>query len=355
MNNRHAVIMAGGAGTRLWPLGRRERPKQFLPLVDERSLLKASAERLDGLLPNDQIHIVAGTDQRDAAEKAFGMMGDRFIAEPEGRNTSPCIGLACQWLVHHDPSAMVAILPADHWITDEPIFRNTLERAFELATVSGRIVTIGIVPTHPSTGYGYLQLDGEEDDRGVPLKAFIEKPGAIQATNMLTAGGYLWNAGMFVARAQTLLDEIERQMPTTGKALKTIGAAINRANYDTILEQNYSKCEAISIDYGVMENAQDVWAVPGRFGWSDVGSWDALGDVRPRDAQGNATKGEAALIDCTNCVVDAAPGITVAAADLEGYVISATKDAVLVLPRRSSQRVKELLSALIEEGREDLK
>ena len=139
MNNRHAVIMAGGAGTRLWPLGRRERPKQFLPLADERSLLRASAERLEGLLPEEQVHIVAGADQRDEAEKAFGVMGDRFIAEPEGRNTAPCIGLACQWLVHRDPSAMVAILPADHWITDEPIFRSTLERAFELARVSGRV------------------------------------------------------------------------------------------------------------------------------------------------------------------------------------------------------------------------
>ena len=355
MNNRHAVIMAGGAGTRLWPLGRRERPKQFLPLVDERSLLKASAERLEGLLPQNHVHIVAGADQREAAEITFGAMGDRFIAEPEGRNTAPCIGLACQWLVHHDASAMVAILPADHWITDEPIFRQTLQTAFELAAVSGRIVTIGIVPTHPSTGYGYLQLDGEEDDRGVPLRAFIEKPGAVQATQMLTAGGYLWNAGMFVARAQTLLDEIERQMPETSQALKAIGAAINTTDYNAVLEKYYGKCKAISIDYGVMENAHDVWAVPGRFGWSDVGSWDALGDVRPRDAQGNATKGEAALIDCTNCVVDAEPGITVAAADLEGYVISATKDAVLVLPRRSSQRVKELLSALIKEGREDLK
>ena len=174
MNNRHAVIMAGGAGTPV-ALGRRERPKQFLPLVDERSLLRASAERLEGLLPEEQVHIVAGADQRDEAEKAFGVMGDRFIAEPEGRNTAPCIGLACQWLVHRDPSAMVAILPADHWITDEPIFRSTLERAFELR-VSGRIVTIGIVPTHPSTGYGYLQLDGEEDDRGSPCAPLSRSP-----------------------------------------------------------------------------------------------------------------------------------------------------------------------------------
>jgi mannose-1-phosphate guanylyltransferase len=355
MSNRHAVIMAGGAGTRLWPLGRRERPKQFLPLVDERSLLKASAERLDGLLPVDQIHIVAGSDQQEEAEKAFGLMGDRFIAEPEGRNTAPCIGLACQWLVHRDPSAMVAILPADHWITDEPVFRSTLNQAFELAAVPGRIVTIGIVPTHPSTGYGYLQLDGEEDDRGVPLRSFIEKPAATEAARMLTTGGYLWNAGMFVARAQTLLDEIDRQMPPTGQALKTIAAAIGTPSYDDVLSRAYKDCQAISIDYGVMEKASDVWAVPGRFGWSDVGSWDALGEVRPRDDHGNATKGQTVLLDCSNCVIDAEPGITVAAADLEGYVISATKDAVLVLPRRSSQRVKELLSALISGGREDLK
>jgi len=250
---------------------------------------------------------------------------------------------------------MVAILPADHWITDEPAFRSTLEQAFDLASVPGRIVTIGIVPTHPATGYGYLQLDGEEDERGVPLRAFIEKPAATEAAHMLTTGGFLWNAGMFVARAQTLLDEIDRQMPKTGHALKAIAAAIGTSNYADVLADQYPNCQAISIDYGVMEKASDVWAVPGRFGWSDVGSWDALGEVRPRDDHGNATKGQTVLLDCSNCVVDAEPGMTVAAADLEGYVISATKDAVLVLPRRSSQRVKELLSALVSDGREDLK
>ena len=355
MANRHAVIMAGGAGTRLWPLGRRQRPKQFLPLVDDRSLLRASGERLDGLVSMDQVHVVAGTDQRDEAEEAFGPMGDRFIAEPEGRNTAPCIGLACTWLVHEDPNAMVAILPADHWITDEPAFRRALDRAFELATVAGRIVTVGIVPSQPATGYGYLQLDGEEHEGGVPLKAFVEKPNQTEATRMLAAGGYLWNAGMFVARARTLLEEINRQMPATGEALARIGAAIGTGDYDRVLVEAYHDCEATSIDYGVMENAQDVWAVPGRFGWSDVGSWDALGEVRQADTAGNSTRGAVELLDCSNCVIDAAEGVTVAAADLDGLVISVTKDAVLVLPRRSSQRVKELLSALVAEGREDLR
>lgn len=355
MQSRHAVIMAGGAGTRLWPLGRSDRPKQFLPLVDERSLLKASGERLVGLIDNDKIHVVAGADQRADGELAFGPMGTRFIAEPEGRNTAPCIGLACAWLVHADPHAMVAILPADHWITDEAGFRSSLEVAFRLASVSGRIVTIGIVPTQPATGYGYLQLDGEEDERGVPLRGFIEKPGAAEATRMVATGGYLWNAGMFVARAQTLLDEIDRQMPQSGQALARIASAIGSDDYDRVLAEQYGNCEAISIDYGVMEQARDVWAVPGRFGWSDVGSWDALGEVRPNDEHGNATKGQAVLLDCSNCVIDVAPGITVAAADLDGFVISATEDAILVLPRRSSQRVKELLLKLVDEGREDLK
>ena len=355
MQNRHAVIMAGGAGTRLWPLGRRDRPKQFLPLVDERSLLKASGERLAGLIDSDKIHVVAGADQRADAERSFGVMGERFIAEPEGRNTAPCIGLACSWLVHRDPHAMVAVLPADHWITDEAGFRASLEVAYRLAAVPGRIVTIGIVPSQPATGYGYLQLDGEEDERGVPLRAFIEKPGAAEAARMVATGGYLWNAGMFVARAQTLLDEIAKQMPQSGRALARIQAAIGSEDYDQVLREQYANCEAISIDYGVMEKAGDVWAVPGRFGWSDVGSWDALGEVRPSDERGNSSKGHTVLLDCSNCVVDAAPGITVAAADLDGFVISATEDAILVLPRRSSQRVKELLLKLVAEGREDLK
>jgi mannose-1-phosphate guanylyltransferase/mannose-6-phosphate isomerase len=355
MSSRHAVIMAGGAGTRLWPLGRRSRPKQFLPLVDgERSLLKASGDRLHGLIPEQQIHVVAGTEQKKDAEVAFGAMGARFIAEPEGRNTAPCIGLACAWLLRADPDAMVAILPADHWIKDEDQFRSTLARAFDVAAVSGRIVTIGIVPDHAATGFGYLQLDGEENDHGVPLSAFIEKPSGTEAKRMLAAGGYLWNAGMFVARARTLLEEISRQMPSTGKALKRIAEAMGSDSYDEVLVREYANCEAISIDYGVMENAADVWAVPGRFGWSDVGSWDALGEVRANDDQGNAVKGSAVMLDCTNCVVDVADGVTVALADLDNMVVSVTSDAVLVLPRGSSQRVKELLGALVKKGREDL-
>ena len=354
MKRRHAVIMAGGAGTRLWPLGRRHRPKQFLPLVDERSLLRASGERLEGLIDSAHIHVVAGAEQRADAEAAFSGLAERFIAEPEARNTAPCIGLACITLLRQDPAALVAILPADHWVTDDQLFRAALDKAFLLADQPGRIVTVGIVPTQPATGFGYLELDGEEDDRGVPLRAFIEKPQPAEAARMLATGGYLWNAGIFIARAQTFVDEISRQMPATGAALTRIAAALGSAEYDAVLRRQYGRCEAISIDYGVMENATDVWAVPGRFGWSDVGSWDSLGSVRARDHDGNAVKGHAVLLDCRDCVVDVAPGITVAAADLSGMVISATEDAVLVMPRGSSQRVTELLTSLSADGRRDL-
>jgi mannose-1-phosphate guanylyltransferase len=340
--HRVAVIMAGGRGARLWPAGGELKPKQFLALVDERTLLQATSERIAPLIPQTRQFVVAGHDQQALVRADLPGLDERLILEPEGRNTAPCIGLSAVHVLAADPQAVVAVLPADHWVTDEVGFCAVLDRAFELAQVPGRIVTVGITPTRAHTGFGYLQLSGPADPAGVPLNRFVEKPDGASAARMVGDGEHLWNGGIFVALAQTLLDEIERQLPATGDALAAIAQSLGSEAYASTLEARYRACDRISIDHGVMEAARDVWCVPADVGWSDVGNWDALGHARGGDEAGNSVVGSATLIDTTNCVVDAADGITVSAIGIDGLVVVATANQVLVTARADCEKVREL-------------
>jgi len=340
--HRVAVIMAGGRGARLWPAGGELKPKQFLALVDQRTLLQATSERIAPLIPLPRQYVVAGCDQQDLVRADLPGLGERLILEPEGRNTAPCIGLSALHVLAADPQAVVAVLPADHWVTDEAEFCAVLERAFDLAEAAGRIVTVGITPTRAHTGFGYLQLSAPAQSAGVPLRRFVEKPDAAHAARMVADGEHLWNGGIFVARAQTLLDEIERQLPATGAALAAIGQSLGSEAYAPTLEARYRECDRISIDHGVMEGASEVWCVPADVGWSDVGNWDALGQARGVDDAGNSVVGSAALIDTTNCVVDAADGITVSTIGIDGLVVVATANQVLVAARDDCEKVRQL-------------
>jgi mannose-1-phosphate guanylyltransferase len=255
----------------------------------------------------------------------------------------PCVGLGAAHALAADPQALVAVLPADHWVLDEAGFSAALSRAFELAEVPGRIVTVGITPTRPHTGFGYLHLSAPADPAGVALRGFVEKPDAVTAERLIADGEHLWNGGIFVARAQTLLDEIGRQLPASGRALALIGARIGRPDYRATLDAHYPDCARISIDHGVMEGALDVWTVPADVGWSDVGNWDALGAARGADSAGNSVTGSATLIDTTNCVIDAADGITVSVVGIDGLVVVATGDRVLVSARDQCEKVRQLV------------
>lgn len=350
----HPVIMAGGSGTRFWPLSRRARPKQFLPLVSEDPLLVDTLARLPPLASSDDTFVVCGPSHADQVRELLPTVpGAQVLVEPQARNTAPAIGLAALHVAHRDPKGILAVLPSDHHIGNPTRFREVLAEAATVAS-EGFLVTIGIQPTHPETGYGYVQLGGALDGLGEArrVQRFVEKPDLTRAKEYLADGGYVWNAGIFVLRADVILSQIDKHLPGLSRALAAIRPAIGTAGYDAVLEANFGLSEATSIDYGVMERASEIACVPGDFGWSDVGSFAALPDVREADASGNVTEGNALLVDSEGCVVVGAEGSErlVAAVGVRDLVIVDSGDVLLVLPRDKAQDVRKIVDALQKRG-----
>ncbi len=350
---RHVVILAGGSGTRLWPASRRSRPKQFLPLgkrTDE-SLIAATARRVAG----NSVWVVTAADQVPLVRAALPALApDSIIAEPAARNTAAALGLAAVHLVHRDPDAIMGALPADQHVADEDGFARVAAEAFDLAARKDVIVTVGIVPTHPETGFGYLQVGAPVDGNAREVARFVEKPDRATAEAYLASGDYLWNGGMFFVRARRLLDDIARLMPETGQVLDAIARALDNspAEAEKVTAARYPGVPKISIDYGVMEKTTGVVTIPGDFGWSDVGSWTALADYRPADDAGNVVQGNAVLCDAAGNVVVSDPDCAVALVGVRDLVVVQSGDAVLVVPRDRAQDVRDAVAALDAAGLE---
>ncbi len=357
----HALIMAGGTGTRLWPLSRRAHPKQLLKLVGDNSMFEHAVARLSPLLPLEQVHVVARADLIDAlSAQVPALPGDNFVVEPEGRGTAPAIGLGAIHLLERDPEAVMAVLTADHYIADVPAFQRALSAAETLAH-DGYLVTLGIKPAFPSTGYGYIEQGAQarvvKGQTAYEVEAFTEKPDGRTATAMVASGAYAWNSGMFIWRADQILSEFERQMPRFHGQLMEIAAALGTADYENVLARVWPQVSKQTIDYGIMEGADDVLLLPVEIGWSDVGSWASLFDVRPLDADGNILLGEHAAIDTTDTLVygeSRRDERFVATIGVDNLVIVDTPDALLICRRGREQDVKTLVNRLRDEGREAL-
>jgi len=355
---RHAIIMAGGSGTRFWPASRRTRPKQLLPLGGESPLLRRTFERVRPLVPPERIWVVTTAGLAAAVAALLPELPrDRLLLEPTGRDTAPCCGYAAVAARAADPEAVCLVLPADHVIADEAGFRAAAAAGLEWVEREGGLLTFGVRPTRPETGYGYLRLGERAGEvAGHPvhrLERFVEKPDEETARRYLADGGYLWNAGMFAWRAGDLLGEIARQLPELASGLETIAGALGGASERAVLERVYPELPRISVDYGVMEGARRLWTVPVAFGWSDVGSWLAAWEASPRDGEGNACRGRVLAVDCRDSAFFA-DGPAVVAVGLERVAVIATPDAVLVLPLPASQRVKEVVEELGRRGWDDL-
>lgn len=349
---RHVVVMAGGSGTRFWPASRRDRPKQFLSLASDRPLLAATVDRVLPTFPPDRIWVVTNEATAAATREMLPVLpADRVLGEPEGRDTAACVGWAATVLRRHDPDAICLVLPADHVIADESRFRSALGAAGDWVETHGGLLTFGIVPTRPETGYGYLQIGSRSAHQGAfavhALDRFVEKPDAERAARYLESGDYLWNSGMFAWRATDLLAEIERQLPVLAAGLARLGKSDGDAQ--RLLAQVYPSLPRVSVDFGVMEGAERCWTIPVDFGWSDVGSWPALVEVLSADASGSVQRGRVVALDATDCVL-VADGPAVAAVGVRGLVVVATADAVLVVPRDQAQRVKEVVAVLADRG-----
>ncbi len=344
-----AVVMAGGRGTRFWPWSREQRPKQFLPLAGAEPLLRQTVLRLQPDYPPERVFIVTTAVLAEATRTLLPELPpENVLVEPEGRNTAPCLALALVELEARFPEATMAVLSADHFIGDEAAFRADLALAAAHADREGNLVTFGIPPTYPETGYGYIETAGSGPV--LQVQAFREKPPVEQAMAYLVSGRHYWNAGMFVWTLRDLRSGLQAHAP---ECLAPLDAWAARGRTPEELPAAYGTLPRISIDYALMEKSRNVSVVPASFRWSDVGSWPALSEFTPKDAAGNAVQGNALLLDSCNCSVFA-EGRLVAGTGLRDLIIVETHDAVLVCPRERAQDVKQIVDRLQAEGRQDL-
>ncbi|HEX5657402.1 MAG TPA: mannose-1-phosphate guanylyltransferase [Polyangiales bacterium] len=339
--------MAGGVGTRFWPLSRAARPKQLLPLGgSDSSLLRETQRRIAPLIAPERTFVVCSELLAEQTRAELPELPpENILAEPLGRNTAPCVGWATSVIARIDPEAVVVVLPADHHIADERGYLSVLETAVKAAR-DGDMVTVGIKPTRPETGYGYVELGEELAPQVYRARRFVEKPDQERAQQFLAAGRFLWNSGMFFFRADIMLAAVRQHLPSLGEMLSKYDEAAKRGEELALVRDTYASLPNISIDHGVMEEAARVAVVPGDFGWSDVGSWTSAWELAPHDAEDNALFGHVVAIDTKGSYVRAREGKVVAVLGLEDIVVVDTEDAVLVMPRSRAQDVRAVVNAL---------
>lgn len=361
IDHTYAVIMAGGGGTRLWPISRRKSPKQMIPLIGERSLFQTTVERLEGLFPTERILVVTVEEQAQALkEQAPSIPGENFILEPKSRGTASVVGLAAAVLRKRDPLPIMVVLPSDHYIRNRDLFYLILRVALDVAE-KDYLVTLGITPTYPSTVYGYIQR-GEMLPEKFAYPAyhalkFKEKPEEAQAREMMVSGDHSWNSGIFVWRVDAILTEFSRQMPDLHTALTKIEAAWGTDQQETVLKAVWPALQNETIDYGVMERAEKVAVLPaGGLEWSDIGNWNSLFDVLLPDEHGNIVFGGHHLsYDTSNSLIyDKSDGRLIVTIGVNDLIIVDTEDALLISRKDQSAKVKQIVSDLKKTDRENL-
>ena len=343
------VILSGGSGTRLWPLSREAYPKQFLPLAGDKSMLQATWQRVAAIATQAPIVVANEAHRFVAAEQLLqvGVQPRAILLEPVGRNTAPAIALAALEALSDGSDPLLLVLASDHVISDEAAFHAAVLAAAP-AAAQGKLVTFGIVPSGPETGYGYIKAEGTDAVR--PVQRFVEKPDLATAQGYVASGDYFWNSGMFLLRASRYLAELERFAPQMATGCRAAFAGAQRdADFIRLDKQAFSAIVGDSIDYAVMEKTADAVVIALDAGWSDVGSWSALRDVSPRDGQGNASRGDVIAIDCNNSY--AYGEHLIAMIGLDDVIVVQTEDAVLVAHADKVQQVKDVVTRLKAEGR----
>ncbi|MGE5193968.1 MAG: mannose-1-phosphate guanylyltransferase [Deltaproteobacteria bacterium] len=360
----HLVIMAGGSGTRFWPESRAARPKQFLKLAGERTLIQEAADRCRPWIPPARVRVVTGAAHAaETAQQLPDIPRENILLEPCGRNTAPCIGLAAWRILETDPDAVLLITPADHLIRPEAEFRTTVEHAVRLIERYPRAsVLLGIEPGYPATGYGYIEK-GEAaagaEAGAARVKAFHEKPALEQAGAFLATGDFYWNSGIFVWRADRIVELLKEFQPAIHEGLERLGARAKFAGWEGAVAEEFPKLPSISIDYGVLEplaarkSAGDgIFVLPATFEWDDVGSWQALPDVLGTDEYGNTISGTSCQIDTEGCVIRSTPDHLLATIGLKDLVVVHTPDATLIAPKGDEAAIRKLVALLKERGYE---
>jgi len=363
--NFYPVILAGGRGTRFWPLSRKRRAKQLLTLDGKQTMIQQTVARLLPLAPARRFWVITNQElQREVARQLPRLPSPQIIAEPVGRNTAPAIGLAAFLLHRHDPAAVIGMFPSDHVISHEERYRGLLKQGIEIAASGENIVVLGIRPTRAETGYGYIETGGASEKPALRVRRFTEKPDPERAAAFLEAGNYFWNSGMFIWSASTLVNALREHLPKTAAILEEIAAAFSTTKFSGVFRRLYPKCENISIDYAVLEPRSEkgeqnsnIFCLPADFGWNDLGSWNALHEYQAAKQQplnGNLISGQGIFtLDAQDNYIYA-PGKFVAAVGVRDVVVVETDDALLITTREKAQDVGKVVKYLDEKKLERL-
>lgn len=353
--------MAGGVGARFWPYGTSKLPKQFLPISDSsETMLQLTIKRLKNIVPIERVFVITNKQYLGLVKKQLPKIPkDNIIGEPVGRNTAPCIGLASTILKQFDEQAKMFVVPADHLIENGDKFTSVVNAGLKFVEENDAIVTLGIVPTYPETGYGYIQYIEDAfyniEDSQIDIfkvKTFAEKPTADVAKVFLESGDFLWNSGMFIFRADVMLQQMEKHLPDLFHAMKKIDKAIHTAKYQKVLEQVFAEIKGISIDYGIMEKAKNVYVIKADFSWSDLGSWDEVYRLKSKDKNNNVVMGDTFIKDSKNNLIMSQKGY-VGVIGADDLIIINTKEGLLVCKKRRSQEVKDIVDYLKRKGLSD--
>ncbi len=347
--------MAGGGGTRFWPLSRQKTPKQLLNLSGRDLMVNETIDRLAMTIPGKNMFIVTNAAQADSMKKATEgrIISEHILSEPSARNTAACIGYAAMEILKKYGDGIMVIAPSDAYIKDWKEFTNVLAAAIEAAEKQDKLVTIGITPTFPATGYGYIKFSDSDAAKAKAVEEFKEKPDLKTAEKYVESGSYVWNSGMFIWKASTIMKHFERLLPDIYADLQKIGQAMGTDEEYSVIEKVYPNIQKISIDYGIMEKSDDVLVVSGEFGWNDVGSWDMLGVLHKADEEGNISVGDVLQIDTENTIVYS-KNMCVTAVGVKDLIIVQSDDAVMVCNKNNAQDVKKIVDALSEQGRNEL-
>ena len=349
----HAVIMAGGTGTRFWPRSTEAKPKQFLNIFGDRTMLQETVDRISKLVPAENVWVITNDRYVDLVQEQLpDVPTHNIVGEAVAKNTAPCVALAAALIKEQDPEGTMVVLPADHVIGQPDNFLSILETAQAKAEDGESLVTIGIKPNHPETGYGYIEFESEtsETHQGLEVKKvtqFREKPDVQTAREFLDSGNFLWNSGMFIWQASTVLKQFETYLPSVYSEVEKLSPAIGSENQKEAIDTFYHGCPSISVDYGIMERAETVFVVPGSFGWNDVGSWRAVYELRDKDENGNVVQTDTAeFARAKKNLVQSDSDKMIALVGVEDLAVVETDNAILVCKLDESQGVKEVVNRL---------
>lgn len=352
---RFEVIMAGGGGTRFWPLSRRRRPKQLLNITGKDIMLNETIKCLDGVVEREDVYVVTNEEQQALMKELIvgGVPFRNILVEPAARNTAPCVLYAAALLQKLHGDGVMCVFPSDHHIGKPEEYRRVIARAAQLAEESESIVTIGIKPTYPAIGYGYIRRGAAVQKDAWQVERFVEKPDLETATEYVESGQFSWNSGVFVFRTDVILKAYRRLLPEMAEAMDEIVDSYGTERQEEVLQRVYPSLQNISIDYGIMEQADNVLVIEGNYGWSDVGSFDALDTVYEVDEAGNIAIGDHLLLDSKGCTVRSEEKL-IALVGVENLVVVEAEDAILVCPKSAANDVKRVVEALKKQGREEL-